>query len=495
MKYTLAILAALTLTAHAQPTLANSDDITAAKARANHTGTQLSSTLSDSTTAGRALLTAADAVAQRTSLGLGTAATTAATDYATAAQGAKANNPIDIPNLVCAFDFSRSNKLLKADGTTAGEGDAVARINDADAGPYYLNQSTVASQWLRSVGKATKPATPAGYDLNSLPVNYQRATFVVIYGPRTSPTDYFDSNYPWLSSSGVGGMGSGSAVDYIYNPVRTGSAWNEDAINIKAISYGTASTLSANNNRTMTLAANNAATDTLTALMVMEGNASYKLNLTIRAFYIYDRALSADEIQSIRNYHGIPVKTMALIGVGDSIVNGQGATTVAQTWLQIAGVGLGASIVNSGNPGQSMQQRVAVSSAIRAAIFETGLRNVVVVSEGTNDLGTGRTAAQLQADWITYCTEFRASNPTAKLIGCTLLPRAVSFSGGANSTTFAADRTTFNTWLRANYATYMDGIADFGDLSITKPDGIHPNDAGHATIAATVQAAVNALSW
>lgn len=43
--------------------------------------------ISDSTTAGRALLTAADAAAQRTSLGLGTAATTDSTAYATAAQG------------------------------------------------------------------------------------------------------------------------------------------------------------------------------------------------------------------------------------------------------------------------------------------------------------------------------------------------------------------------------------------------------------------------
>jgi hypothetical protein len=50
--------------------------------------------ISDSTTAGRALLTAADAAAQRTSLGLGTAATTASTDYATAAQGALADSAV-----------------------------------------------------------------------------------------------------------------------------------------------------------------------------------------------------------------------------------------------------------------------------------------------------------------------------------------------------------------------------------------------------------------
>ena len=50
-----------------------------------------SARLSDSTAAGRALLDAADAAAQRTALGLGTAATTPATDYATAGQGAKAD--------------------------------------------------------------------------------------------------------------------------------------------------------------------------------------------------------------------------------------------------------------------------------------------------------------------------------------------------------------------------------------------------------------------
>lgn len=47
--------------------------------------------LHDSTVAGRALLAAADAAAQRVALELGSAATTAATDYATAAQGDKAD--------------------------------------------------------------------------------------------------------------------------------------------------------------------------------------------------------------------------------------------------------------------------------------------------------------------------------------------------------------------------------------------------------------------
>ena len=52
-------------------------------AAATHTHT--ASAISDSTMAGRALLTAADAAAQRTALGLGTAATSASTAFAAAA--------------------------------------------------------------------------------------------------------------------------------------------------------------------------------------------------------------------------------------------------------------------------------------------------------------------------------------------------------------------------------------------------------------------------
>ena len=77
----------------AAPVLEGDARLTDVRTPAAHN--QAASTISDSTTAGRALLTAADATAQRTSLGLGTAATTASTDYAPAAQGVTNGNSHD----------------------------------------------------------------------------------------------------------------------------------------------------------------------------------------------------------------------------------------------------------------------------------------------------------------------------------------------------------------------------------------------------------------
>lgn len=72
---------------------------TTAFAAASHT--HPASQISDSTTAGRALITAADAAAQRTALGLGTAATTNSTAYAAATH----SHPIsDVTGLQTALD-------------------------------------------------------------------------------------------------------------------------------------------------------------------------------------------------------------------------------------------------------------------------------------------------------------------------------------------------------------------------------------------------------
>lgn len=95
------------------------------------------------TAAARALLDDADAAAMRATLGLGSAATTAATAYATAAQGTNADSAQQ-PNVAASF----AETVITASGSTAalrvtqtGAGDAL-RVEDSanpDSSPFVID--------------------------------------------------------------------------------------------------------------------------------------------------------------------------------------------------------------------------------------------------------------------------------------------------------------------------------------------------------------------
>lgn len=134
-------------------------------ARGNHTGTQASSTVTVLTTdkllgratagagpveeialtaAGRALIDDTDAAAQRATLGLGTAATTAATAYATAAQGATADSalqPIIVASPASAAGALTLNFALKPRAVfsvTLTENVTGITLSNLPAGGQYL---------------------------------------------------------------------------------------------------------------------------------------------------------------------------------------------------------------------------------------------------------------------------------------------------------------------------------------------------------------------
>lgn len=93
---------------------------------------------------GGTLIDDADAAAARTTLGLGTAATTAATDYATAAQGTKADNALPASSYTAADVLT---KIKTVDGAGSGldadlldgQSSAYFRINIYDATGTLLN--------------------------------------------------------------------------------------------------------------------------------------------------------------------------------------------------------------------------------------------------------------------------------------------------------------------------------------------------------------------
>jgi lysophospholipase L1-like esterase len=113
---------------------------------------------------------------------------------------------------------------------------------------------------------------------------------------------------------------------------------------------------------------------------------------------------------------------------------------------------------------------------------------------GTNDLYFGATGAELIALAQTWLTARKSAG--WKVVSFTMTPR----SNGPTPATFEEHRQTFNTWLRANWATYAHAIVDLGadarigddgdetDLTYYNADRVHMSDAGYAVVAELVAA-------
>jgi hypothetical protein len=146
-----------------------------AKAATSHTHT--ASQVSDSTTTGRALLTAADAAAARTTLALGTAATTAASDYATAAQGVLAGTASQPGHAHAGADITSGTvaaaRLPAASDTASGIVE-LATTAEATTGTDTTRAVTAAGVKAVADTKAALSHNHAGADITSGTVAYAR---------------------------------------------------------------------------------------------------------------------------------------------------------------------------------------------------------------------------------------------------------------------------------------------------------------------------------
>ncbi len=129
---TAAIEAATAFATAAQANATHTGDVTGATALTIAAGAVTTAKLGgDITAAGKALLDDSDASAQRTTLGLGTAATTASTAYATAAQGTKAD--LAVPSNITGI--TGADAITNMVSLTAAE---YAAIGSPSATTFYV---------------------------------------------------------------------------------------------------------------------------------------------------------------------------------------------------------------------------------------------------------------------------------------------------------------------------------------------------------------------
>jgi hypothetical protein len=169
------------------------------------------------TTAGRALLDDADAAAQRTTLGLGSAATTAASAYATAAQGALADSALqsaDIGSSIQAYDAD----LAAIAALSPSDGDVLTY----DTGAWTAAAPSGGTPGLVPIGSlVTISGTPAAVDI-SLSGGYQE--YVLKFWKLKPATD---GTLLYLRTSTDGGSTfDATAGDYAYThrAISAGSA-------------------------------------------------------------------------------------------------------------------------------------------------------------------------------------------------------------------------------------------------------------------------------
>jgi len=225
-----------------------------------------------------------------------------------------------------------------------------------------------------------------------------------------------------------------------------------------------------------------------------------------RALLIFSRKLTFGEIRRVTDYYGAfsSIGGDVIMARGDSITTGASATVFQDTYFVKAAERIGARFCHQALSGTTM---ASINGDTQAGFISIpSRRNIHVLFAGTNDLAnaTGAEPA-LETNVAAWCGKVRAADPFAKIVVCTLIARDATWAGGQNSAGFETDKGTYNIWLRANYTTFADGLADFGaatmfdataDASNTtyyNADKIHPNTTGHLEMAKILVATIRNL--
>ncbi len=180
-------------------------------------------------------------------------------------------------------------------------------------------------------------------------------------------------------------------------------------------------------------------------------------------------------------------KSAAICVLGDSITDGRGTTTDGQDrWtdqlsrsllekrrtrdLAVLNFGLGGNCVLQGGLGPTGESRYE-----RDLFGQQGVKYVILF-EGTNDLGSGRSGAEIaegiQAVWTRIALEAHARG--IKVIAATVTPAKGSFYEKEGTGEHEKGRQLLNAWIRGSEL--FDGVIDFARMVADPqdPDKLDP---------------------
>ena len=375
--------------------------------------------------------------------------------------------------------------------------------NGYDATPVSTKDTVVshADGDYAAGGQRYAPASP-------IPVDFEAATIVVVFrsGRRQAGNAIGQSTVALTNpAASGGGVLTDSGAAQFYNAVRRGGCVRNPSghTNVLAMRWGASACTFRSNGISDDVAANRAATtEEFVHIWGYAGAGSFRWGQERQELYFFDRALTDAELAGIEAYYACRRPTTALHIVGDSFVNGTGASSGGNAYARVLESSTGLSVCVHGGSGYRFSNLTSANLvASIASSSGAGLSPIVVLDLGKNDLASGVADATLRTTWTSFASAITAAG--GQLVAVTIPPRTAGFSGGADASSYETNRNSFNVWIRTQTANF-DAVADvannanLGDVadvsgSYYSGDGIHLSDLGHAEWASVIKGAIDSI--
>lgn len=182
--------------------------------------------------------------------------------------------------------------------------------------------------------------------------------------------------------------------------------------------------------------------------------------------------------------------TVLVIAEGDSITAGNG-TTGGSNWVNQLGYFINdikVTCTNIALSGDTVSNNIAATDTINRLVIPAD-RKIAICALGSNDIGNGDTAQNVQTNFLYWIANVRSNNPSVQIVMTTIMDRV----GIVES-----KRTNVNEWIKSSApVNLVVDIASDARLN-TAPDApyfadaVHPSNTGAWVVASNIFFNMNA---